>query len=55
MHPQSPLLTISGTVLKEPDDLVILGAAFDSKMTFETLCFQSSFCFFIAADAFLLS
>ena len=26
MHPQSPLLTICGTVLKESDDLVILGA-----------------------------
>ena len=35
MHPQSPQLTIGGTVLKEPDDLVILGVTFDSKMTFE--------------------
>ena len=35
MHPQSPTLTIGGTVLKESDDLVILGVAFDSKMTFE--------------------
>ena len=35
MHPQSPTLTIGGTVLKEPDDLVILGVTFDSKMTFE--------------------
>ena len=35
MHPQSPPLTISGTVLKESDDLVILGLTFDSKMTFE--------------------
>ena len=35
MHPQSPPLTISGTVLKESDDLVILGVTFDSKMTFE--------------------
>ena len=35
MHPQSPALTISGTVLKESDDLVILGVTFDSKMTFE--------------------
>ena len=25
MHPQSPILTIGGTVLKESDDLVILG------------------------------
>ena len=35
MHPQSPTLTIDGTVLKESDDLVILGVTFDSKMTFE--------------------
>ena len=35
MHPQSPLLTICGTVQKESDDLVILGVTFDSKMTFE--------------------
>ena len=35
MHPQSPPLTIDGTVLKESDDLVILGATFDSIMTFE--------------------
>ena len=35
MHPQSPLLTIGRTVLKESDDLVILGVTFDSKMTFE--------------------
>ena len=35
MHPQSPALTISGTVLKESDDLVILGVTFDSKMTFK--------------------
>ena len=35
MHPQSPLLTIGGTVLKESDDLDILGVTFDSKMTFE--------------------
>ena len=35
MHPQSPLLTICGTVLKESDDLVILGETFDSKMPFE--------------------
>ena len=35
MHPQSPPLTIGGTVLKETDDLVILGVIFDSKMTFE--------------------
>ena len=35
MHPQSPALTISGTVLKESDDLVILGVTFVSKMAFE--------------------
>ena len=35
MHFQSPTLTIGGTVLKESDDLVILGVIFDSKMTFE--------------------
>ena len=35
MHPQSPPLTIGGTVLKESDDLVSLGVTFDSKMTFE--------------------
>ena len=36
---QIPALTIGGTVLKESDDLVILGATFDSKMTFENhLC-----------------
>ena len=35
MHPQSPPLTIGGTVLKESDDLVILGVTFDSTMIFE--------------------
>ena len=35
MHPQSPALTIDGTVLRESDDLVKLGVTFDSKMTFE--------------------
>ena len=35
MHPQSPPLTIGRTVLKESDDLVILGVTFDSIMTFE--------------------
>ena len=35
MHPQSPPLTIDGTVLKESDDLDILGVTFDSKLTFE--------------------
>ena len=33
MHPQPPPLTIGGTVLKESDDLVILGVTFDSNMT----------------------
>ena len=42
MHPQSPLLTICDTVLKESDDLVILGVTFDSKMSFEKhLCLVS--------------
>ena len=35
MHPQSPPLTIDRNVLKESDDLVILGVTFDSKMTSE--------------------
>ena len=35
MHPESPPLTIGGTVLKESDDLVIVGVTLDSKMTFE--------------------
>ena len=35
MHRQSSPLTIGATVLKESDDLVILGVTFDSKMTFE--------------------
>ena len=35
MHYQPPPLTIGGTVLKESDDLVILGVTFDSEMTFE--------------------
>ena len=34
-HPQSPPLTIDGTVLKGSDDLVLLRVTFDSKMTFE--------------------
>ena len=32
---QSPSFTIGGTVLKESDDLVVLGVTFDYKMTFE--------------------
>ena len=35
LHPQSPPLTIGGTVLNESDDLVILGVTFDSKINFE--------------------
>ena len=35
MHPQPPPLTIDGTVLKEFNDLDILGVTFDSKLTFE--------------------
>ena len=35
MHRQSPPLTIGGTVLKESNDLVILGVTFDSKLTVE--------------------
>ena len=35
MYPQSPPLTFRGTVLKESDDLVILGVTFYSKLTFE--------------------
>ena len=35
MHPQSNPLTIGRTVLKESDDLIILGVTFDSKLTFE--------------------
>ena len=34
-QPQSPSLTIVGTVLNESNDLDILGVTFDSKMTFE--------------------
>ena len=35
IHPQSPPLTIGGTVLKQSDDLDILGVTFDSRMIFE--------------------
>ena len=34
-HPQSAPLTIGGTVLKESDDIYILGVTFNSKMIFE--------------------
>ena len=41
-HPQSHPLTIGGTVLKQSDDLVILGVTFDSKLFFEKhLCLVS--------------
>ena len=35
MHPQSLTLTIGRTVMKESDDLVMLGVNFEFKMTFE--------------------
>ena len=35
MYPQSPPLTVGGTVLKESVDLNILGVTFDSKMPSE--------------------
>ena len=35
MHVLSPALTIGGTVLKESDNLIILGVTFDSNSTFE--------------------
>ena len=35
MHPQSPPLTIDGTVLKKSDDLDILRVTLDSMLTFE--------------------
>ena len=35
MHPQSSSLTIGGTVLKETDEIVILGVTFDFMRTFE--------------------
>ena len=38
MHLQSPPLTIGGTVLKESDDLVILGVTFDSKKRKKKKC-----------------
>ena len=34
MHPQSPPSTIGGTVLKESDDLVILGVTFEKHLRF---------------------
>ena len=35
VHPQSTLLTLDGTVLNEPADLVILAVTFDVKMTIQ--------------------
>ena len=35
MRHRSPALTIGGTVLKESDDLVMLGVTFDSELTHE--------------------
>ena len=35
MSPQSPPLTVGGTVVKESVDLDILGVAFDAQMTHE--------------------
>ena len=35
MHTMSHILTIGWTMLKESDDLVIMGVIFDSKITFE--------------------
>ena len=43
MYPQSPLLTIGSTVLKESNVLSILGVTFDSRVTFSLLGFHSSF------------
>ena len=45
MHPQSPPLTVGGTVLKESDDLLILRVTFDSQIIRESssLSFKSSF------------
>ena len=37
MHLKPLPLTIDGTVLKESDDLVILGVTFDAQLTFEKL------------------
>ena len=42
MHALLPPLTIGGTVLKESNNLVILGLTFDSKLIFEKrLCMVS--------------
>ena len=41
MHPQSPPLTIDGTVLKESDDLDILGVTFDFKLPLRSIFARS--------------
>ena len=41
MRPQSPPLTIDGTVLKESDDLDILGVKFDSKRRLRSIFARS--------------
>ena len=43
MPPQSPPLTIGGTVLMESDDFVILRVTFYSKITFAPLGFRRGF------------
>ena len=35
LHPESPTLTMGGTVLNESEDLDIMGVTFNSKMTIE--------------------
>ena len=47
MLPQSPSLTIGGTVLKESDDLAILGVIFDTKMTLASLGKDAMIDFFL--------
>ena len=37
MHPHPPPLTIHGTLLKESDDLDILGVTFESKLTLRSI------------------
>ena len=41
MHPQSPPLTIDGIVLKESDDLVILGVTLNSKIPLRSIFARS--------------
>ena len=43
MYPQPPLLTSGRTVLKESDNLVILGMTLDNLLEASSLGFQSSF------------